>query len=161
MKMDVKMEDVGEKVPESAQEAPSAPLEPPSIPELNDWIGNLMSCKQLSEGDVQRLCDKVCSILRDGVSSMHSTGSGLNNISGEGDIVRRVKCATSGRLSSMRAFNARDSSRPRNAQSQCAVTYTGNSMISWSCLKLAGQIQTPITFSWVRKHVQPWDARGN
>lgn len=59
------MEDVGEKVPESSQEAPSAPLEPPSIPELNDWIGNLMNCKQLSEGDVQRLCDKVCSVLRD------------------------------------------------------------------------------------------------
>jgi len=37
----------------------SAPLDPPSIPTLDGWIENLMACKQLSEADVQRLCEKV------------------------------------------------------------------------------------------------------
>lgn len=56
--MDIKMEDVGGKGPES-QEVPSGPVEAPSIPTLDGWIDNLMNCKQLAENDVQRLCDKV------------------------------------------------------------------------------------------------------
>lgn len=30
-----------------------------SIPTLDGWIESLMSCKQLSEADVSRLCDRV------------------------------------------------------------------------------------------------------
>jgi len=58
--MDIKMEDVG-KVPESHEG--SAVVEAPSISTLDGWIENLMACKQLSETDVQRLCDKVGSVL--------------------------------------------------------------------------------------------------
>lgn len=55
--MDVKMEDVQKNIPEP-QEIPSH-TEPPSMPTLDGWIDSLMQCKQLSEADVQRLCDKV------------------------------------------------------------------------------------------------------
>lgn len=41
-------------------QAMTAPIDPPSIPTLDGWIENLMACKQLSEADVQRLCEKVC-----------------------------------------------------------------------------------------------------
>ena len=30
-----------------------------SIPTLDGWIESLMNCKQLSEADVSRLCDRV------------------------------------------------------------------------------------------------------
>ena len=33
--------------------------DPGSIPTLDGWIENLMACKQLSENDVSRLCDRV------------------------------------------------------------------------------------------------------
>jgi serine/threonine-protein phosphatase 2A catalytic subunit len=33
--------------------------DPGSIPTLDGWIESLMSCKQLSENDVARLCDRV------------------------------------------------------------------------------------------------------
>lgn len=33
--------------------------DPGAIPTLDGWIENLMACKQLSEGDVQKLCDRV------------------------------------------------------------------------------------------------------
>lgn len=33
--------------------------EPASIPTLDGWIESLMTCKQLAEVDVQRLCEKV------------------------------------------------------------------------------------------------------
>ena len=36
-----------------------AQSEPATIPTLDGWIESLMSCKQLAESDVQRLCDKV------------------------------------------------------------------------------------------------------
>lgn len=35
--------------------------DPSSINELDVWIENLMACKQLSEENVQRLCEKVSS----------------------------------------------------------------------------------------------------
>ena len=54
--MDTNMEDVG-RVP--ADLAPLPPAEPTTIPTLDGWIENLMNCKQLAEGDVQRLCAKV------------------------------------------------------------------------------------------------------
>jgi hypothetical protein len=49
------MEDVG-RVP---TELTSANVEPATIPTVDGWIESLMQCKQLSEGDVQRLCVKV------------------------------------------------------------------------------------------------------
>lgn len=55
------MEDVGAK-PEHPMTAPS---DPPSIPTLDGWIESLMACKQLSEADVQRLCEKAREVLQD------------------------------------------------------------------------------------------------
>lgn len=56
--MDSKMDvDIG-KLPEPHRLSPV--LEPASIPTLDGWIESLMSCKQLAETDVQRLCDRVC-----------------------------------------------------------------------------------------------------
>jgi hypothetical protein len=54
--MDTKMEDVG-KLPEASLLSPAS--EPASIPTLDGWIESLMTCKQLAEVDVQRLCEKV------------------------------------------------------------------------------------------------------
>lgn len=34
-----------------------------SVGEVDAWIESLMSCKQLSEVDVKKLCDKVCTLL--------------------------------------------------------------------------------------------------
>lgn len=49
------MEDVG-RIP---TDLPSVQTEPTTVGTLDGWIEGLMSCKQLSELDVQRLCDKV------------------------------------------------------------------------------------------------------
>jgi hypothetical protein len=54
--MDTNMEDVG-RAP--AEVSPVLNFEPTTIPTLDGWIESLMSCKQLAEPDVQRLCDKV------------------------------------------------------------------------------------------------------
>ena len=51
------MEDV--KMPEPMQMSSVPASEPTTIPTLDGWIESLMSCKQLAESDVQRLCDKV------------------------------------------------------------------------------------------------------
>lgn len=40
-------------------------FEPPSIPSLDGWIESLMQCKQLSEEDVRRLCEKAREVLQD------------------------------------------------------------------------------------------------
>ncbi|RMY84947.1 hypothetical protein D0864_07430 [Hortaea werneckii] len=40
-------------------------FDPPSIPSLDGWIENLMACKQLSEEDVRRLCEKAREVLQD------------------------------------------------------------------------------------------------
>jgi serine/threonine-protein phosphatase 2A catalytic subunit len=53
--MDTNMEDVG-RVPTDVSPVQN---EPATIPTLDGWIESLMKCKQLSEADVQRLCDKV------------------------------------------------------------------------------------------------------
>lgn len=54
-----KMEvDAPGKGPEPHRLSPAT--EPASIPTLDGWIEGLMNCKQLAEGDVQRLCDRVC-----------------------------------------------------------------------------------------------------
>ena len=53
--MDTNMEDVGR----APADLTSANLEPATVPTLDGWIESLMNCKQLSEVDVQRLCEKV------------------------------------------------------------------------------------------------------
>ena len=55
--MDTNMEDVG-KLPDPSQLS-SMKSEPTTVSTLDGWIESLMSCKQLKEEDVQRLCDKV------------------------------------------------------------------------------------------------------
>lgn len=50
------MEDVG-RAPEPSRLSPVT--EPTTIPTLDGWIESLMTCKQLAETDVQRLCEKV------------------------------------------------------------------------------------------------------
>lgn len=52
------MEDVG-RVVEPTRLSPVS--EPTSISTLDGWIESLMTCKQLTEVDVQRLCEKVSS----------------------------------------------------------------------------------------------------
>lgn len=49
------------RTPEPPRLSPAS--DPGYIPTLDGWIENLMNCKQLSEGDVQRLCDRVGSAL--------------------------------------------------------------------------------------------------
>lgn len=56
--MDTNMEDV----PRAPADISPVQTEPASIPTLDGWIESLMTCKQLAEGDVQRLCDKVSNI---------------------------------------------------------------------------------------------------
>jgi serine/threonine-protein phosphatase 2A catalytic subunit len=56
--MDTNMEDV--KMPEPMQLSSAPTSEPATIPTLDGWIESLMTCKQLAESDVQRLCEKVC-----------------------------------------------------------------------------------------------------
>ncbi|KAI0875843.1 serine/threonine-protein phosphatase pp2a catalytic subunit [Hypoxylon argillaceum] len=60
--MDTNMEDVG-RVP--TELAPMPALEPTTIPTLDGWIESLMSCKQLAEVDVQRLCEKAREVLQE------------------------------------------------------------------------------------------------
>jgi len=55
--MDIRMEDAG-KSPEPHEI--TVPVEAPNMSTLDGWIESLMTCKQLSEADVQRLCEKVC-----------------------------------------------------------------------------------------------------
>ncbi|KAK3391037.1 serine/threonine-protein phosphatase pp2a catalytic subunit [Podospora didyma] len=58
--MDTNMEDVVGHAPPG-----SANLEPTTIPTLDGWIESLMTCKQLAEVDVQRLCEKAREVLQD------------------------------------------------------------------------------------------------
>jgi serine/threonine-protein phosphatase 2A catalytic subunit len=60
--MDTNMEDVG-RVPTELAPAPAS--EPTTIPTLDGWIESLMSCKQLAEADVQRLCEKAREVLQE------------------------------------------------------------------------------------------------
>ena len=58
--MDTNMEDVSHNVGSGAQPTRLSPVaEPASISTLDGWIESLMTCKQLAEVDVQRLCEKV------------------------------------------------------------------------------------------------------
>lgn len=57
---DTNMEDAGK-----VEHTLGAATDPPSIPTLDGWIESLMACKQLSEDDVRRLCEKAREILQD------------------------------------------------------------------------------------------------
>lgn len=59
--MDATMEDVG-RVVEPTRLSPV--VEATSISTLDGWIESLMTCKQLAEVDVQRLCEKVGGLQR-------------------------------------------------------------------------------------------------
>jgi serine/threonine-protein phosphatase 2A catalytic subunit len=61
--MDTNMEDV--KMPEPMQLSSVPASEPTTIPTLDGWIESLMTCKQLAESDVQRLCDKAREVLQE------------------------------------------------------------------------------------------------
>jgi len=52
-------------MPEPMQLSSAPTSEPTTIPTLDGWIESLMSCKQLAESDVQRLCDKAREVLQD------------------------------------------------------------------------------------------------
>jgi serine/threonine-protein phosphatase 2A catalytic subunit len=39
--------------------------DPGSIPTLDGWIESLMTCKQLAEEDVRRLCDRAREVLQE------------------------------------------------------------------------------------------------
>jgi len=54
-------------MPEPMQLSSIPSTEPASIPTLDGWIETLMTCKQLAESDVQRLCEKVCNNIWDTV----------------------------------------------------------------------------------------------
>ena len=49
------MEDVGR----APADLSPVQAEPTPVSTLDGWIESLMNCKQLTEADVQRLCDKV------------------------------------------------------------------------------------------------------
>ena len=72
--MDTNMEDVKISEPMQLSSIPSS--EPASIPTLDGWIESLMSCKQLAENDVQRLCEKVCCAVR--LHQRHTKTNSLN-----------------------------------------------------------------------------------
>jgi hypothetical protein len=59
--MDTNMEDVSR----APADVSPALAEPATIPTLDGWIESLMSCKQLAESDVQRLCDKAREVLQE------------------------------------------------------------------------------------------------
>lgn len=54
------MEDVDAKPsPPPASQLATGKMDPSSMNDIDGWIEGLMECKQLSEQDVQKLCDKV------------------------------------------------------------------------------------------------------
>lgn len=72
-----------------------------SINELDGWIETLMTCKQLSEDNVQRLCEKVShsmcpNILGKGEGGLTCQMADPRPYVGSRDFTRRVKRPTSG-----------------------------------------------------------------
>jgi hypothetical protein len=89
--MDNNMEIDTARSPEPHNLSPTS--DPGSIPTLDGWIESLMTCKQLAEEDVRRLCDRV------GSSARHSAElRELTNfcISGTRGIAGGVERAASG-----------------------------------------------------------------
>lgn len=87
--MDSKMDvDVG-KAPEPHRLSPTT--DPGSIPTLDGWIENLMNCKQLTENDVSRLCDRV-GCLSDSASSRRQL---IRPMTGPRSLTGRIQRAAS------------------------------------------------------------------
>lgn len=57
---DTNMEDVGK-----VEHTLGDPVDPPNIGTLDSWVESLMACKQLSEDEVRRLCEKAREVLQD------------------------------------------------------------------------------------------------
>lgn len=82
-------------VPKETQPHGLSPsTDPGSIPTLDGWIENLMSCKQLAENDVQRLCDRVC------IPSISIMKGAIDIRAGQRSTTGRVQRPTSGELHS-------------------------------------------------------------
>lgn len=97
------MEDVG-RVVEPTRLSPVS--EPTSISTLDGWIESLMSCKQLAEVDVQRLCEKVSLgyLLPMLVNNELTSGKQSNNIqTGERGSTGGVKRSASRKLTFVRS----------------------------------------------------------
>lgn len=117
--MDTKMDiDVG-KIPEPPKL--SSTTEPATIPTLDGWIESLMNCKQLAEGDVQRLCDKVCGHLSAVVFVVSFVEADCESLVGPGSAAGRVQRSASG------MFNVFYHERltPKRVQ-KCPVTVCGD-----------------------------------
>jgi hypothetical protein len=93
--MDTDMADVS-KVPDHHLSL----SDPGAIPTLDSWIDSLMSCKQLAESDVQRLCDKVGMTMwrqeKECLYALCSFDAEILRKLGKGSAARRVKCSASG-----------------------------------------------------------------
>ncbi|KAJ5982984.1 serine/threonine-protein phosphatase PP2A catalytic subunit [Penicillium waksmanii] len=61
--MDNNMEIDTARSPEPHHLSPTS--DPGSIPTLDGWIESLMTCKQLAEEDVRRLCDRAREVLQE------------------------------------------------------------------------------------------------
>lgn len=126
--MDATMEDVG-RVVEPTRLSPV--VEATSISTLDGWIESLMTCKQLAEVDVQRLCEKVWRITtrygRHGWVRRTMTDSGITGKRGLTGGVERA----AGRKLPCPSWCPRRGSNDilRNAQSLSAVTSMVNFMI--------------------------------
>jgi serine/threonine-protein phosphatase 2A catalytic subunit len=57
---DTNMEDVGK-----VEHTLGDPVDPPNIGTLDSWVEGLMACKQLSEDEVRRLCEKAREVLQE------------------------------------------------------------------------------------------------
>ena len=139
--MDSKMDvDVG-KIPEAHHLSPTQ--DPGAIPTLDGWIENLMNCKQLTENDVSRLCDRV---RVPNTFRVHALTVRL----GERSVAGGIKCTTSGKYQTFLAQAIiRNDESPRNARSLSVVIFMVNSTISWNSSELEAPTQIRITSSWV------------
>jgi hypothetical protein len=127
--MDANMEDVS-RAPESTLLSPVS--EPTTIPTLDGWIERLMTCKQLAEVDVQRLCEKVITALsetlgtafymskRFDIVSDHCTWL-TRRVAGSRSVTRRVQCAAGGEWANL--FTPYPEP---NAAQKCPVTVCGD-----------------------------------
>ena len=114
------MEDVG-KMPEPQSLSTSS--DPPAIPTLDGWIESLMACKQLSEADVQRLCEKV--------HNRHTQPYNKRGFFGYGQswliLCRRAKCSRTSRTYSQWYVFSRDRGGIiTHIDQKCPVTVCGD-----------------------------------
>lgn len=113
--MDTNMEDVGRG---PVDLTPPPALEPTTVPTVDGWIESLMNCKQLSELDVQRLCEKVCP------NSTPKRDNSQRSIWHNIRILTMLDATRHGRFFKMNPMSSRSSARSR-----CVVTSTASSTI--------------------------------